>query len=720
MTHSQQLLTKHPSSSPHFPTPSSPPSSAEDKDPALQPFLDAAQSHSLARPAAREPFPLATAAPVANQAPSLMDRDSTKDLQSPLNQIQIQNPMMMAQAHPGSAGRQSPPDSPPQPHLLAEEEQSVAPPRQKSVSQNMDHSIAEKNRVPAESASSVSVASSRRPSLPGNSNTMHKTKSSASSSATPALTKRQNIVFVDPDDANAPWWWPAIVVPQKEFHEFRRAYALDMEEPKDGEYLVCYFEDASFSTIPETAAIPFNPNQHPYTTYLHGPDGDEFKQDNAVRLATEYYSSGVPPASFVWLHGGSILPGHLSGVVPGAPPRLGLPSGMDGAQPALTLPTQASSKRSRQQQLQLNSAAAAAAFETGGGGGSKRSNGSVANGSGREIAAGGKKVRREVGASESARFSSRPFPFFDLFVALRQTSPPSISTSGALRTKGGLANTVNASPVAKRGNSVSSKSDKVEQRESSSVEPSPGPVFVRKSSVMGIMAAGVPSSAAALTKRGSKADINGMKPNSVSPPKTMPMPGVVSSSSMIPLGNGRTRQPPQQVVVGSNVALCTLCGKPSTNCVCATSPYQQFHPVVGVGASSASASLQYASQFQHPVLASQAGHHTTPKFHEAVASSHHVRSSFHVQPGPPYGASSSSSASQQRPIVSSSESHVATGAQQMHAQQAPPAAVQTPVNMFAPICVQKRGDRGEFLMLRGIVPINSRKGWMDDFVVGFQ
>ncbi|KAI9342856.1 hypothetical protein BDR26DRAFT_260110 [Obelidium mucronatum] len=53
--------------------------------------------------------------------------------------------------------------------------------------------------------------------------------------------------------------------------------------------------------------MPFNPRSHPYITYLNGSHGSNFKRDNAVRLATDYYENGIIPPSFLWLNGG-LLP----------------------------------------------------------------------------------------------------------------------------------------------------------------------------------------------------------------------------------------------------------------------------------------------------------------------------------------------------------------------------------------------------------------------------
>ncbi|KAJ3276312.1 hypothetical protein HK104_003672, partial [Borealophlyctis nickersoniae] len=113
---------------------------------------------------------------------------------------------------------------------------------------------------------------------------------------------KRRLVFVDPDDADAPWWWPGMVVPREELVVFKNHVGEDnVKEPLDGECVVCYFEDGSYGTVPESAALPFCPYQPPYTTYLTGPNAASFRNDNAVILATTYWEKGFVPPSFSWL-----------------------------------------------------------------------------------------------------------------------------------------------------------------------------------------------------------------------------------------------------------------------------------------------------------------------------------------------------------------------------------------------------------------------------------
>ncbi|CAG8533556.1 13636_t:CDS:2 [Acaulospora colombiana] len=75
----------------------------------------------------------------------------------------------------------------------------------------------------------------------------------------------------------------------------------DVQYPGEGENLVCYFEDGSFSIVSEKDLLPFDPNSEPYTTYMEGPNFSKFQKDEAVTLATLYFEKGAVPPSFKWL-----------------------------------------------------------------------------------------------------------------------------------------------------------------------------------------------------------------------------------------------------------------------------------------------------------------------------------------------------------------------------------------------------------------------------------
>jgi len=116
-------------------------------------------------------------------------------------------------------------------------------------------------------------------------------------------TTRRKVVFVDPQDKNASYWWPALVVPKRDFDIFRKLMSEDFEEPNDDEYLVCYFEDGSFSLVQRSETVSFSPYADPYKSYLTGECAMDFRKDKAVILATIYWQSAKPPPTFTWLLG---------------------------------------------------------------------------------------------------------------------------------------------------------------------------------------------------------------------------------------------------------------------------------------------------------------------------------------------------------------------------------------------------------------------------------
>ncbi|KAF0492643.1 hypothetical protein F8M41_021575 [Gigaspora margarita] len=128
---------------------------------------------------------------------------------------------------------------------------------------------------------------------------------------------RRKVVFVDPDDPDAPHWWPALVVPRKEIEIFKQKMDNDVQYPSDGESLVCYFEDGSYSIVPEKDQKPFDPKIEPYTTYMEGPNSEAFQKDKAVTLATLYFEKGVVPPVFKWIRNEDTSGGNISTCTPG-------------------------------------------------------------------------------------------------------------------------------------------------------------------------------------------------------------------------------------------------------------------------------------------------------------------------------------------------------------------------------------------------------------------
>jgi hypothetical protein len=112
---------------------------------------------------------------------------------------------------------------------------------------------------------------------------------------------KRRVVFVDPDDPQALYWWPAMVVPPQDFRSFRKMLAQDITEPQENEFLVCYFEDGSFSTVGASECVPFCPTDPPYSRYLRGPHRKAFISDQAIKYATLYWDQHIVPLSFTWV-----------------------------------------------------------------------------------------------------------------------------------------------------------------------------------------------------------------------------------------------------------------------------------------------------------------------------------------------------------------------------------------------------------------------------------
>lgn len=112
---------------------------------------------------------------------------------------------------------------------------------------------------------------------------------------------RQKIVFVDPEDPTCPFWWPALIVPAEHLHLFPHTDP-GSSAPSPDEIVVCYFEDGSFSVVPQSAMQPFSLKSGLYVKYRNDPElGQSFLQDRAVLRATKFWAEGIVPQAFSWL-----------------------------------------------------------------------------------------------------------------------------------------------------------------------------------------------------------------------------------------------------------------------------------------------------------------------------------------------------------------------------------------------------------------------------------
>ena len=125
------------------------------------------------------------------------------------------------------------------------------------------------------------------------------------------MSLRSKVVFVDPDDDSCPYWWPALVVPNEYLHLFQQT--INEQVPVNGtDLVVCYFEDGSFSVVPESAIKPFSPSREPFTLYQKDPATRKvFLTDRAVIRATKFCTDGIVPLAFTWLHPNTGTDGRL-------------------------------------------------------------------------------------------------------------------------------------------------------------------------------------------------------------------------------------------------------------------------------------------------------------------------------------------------------------------------------------------------------------------------
>ncbi|KAJ1982803.1 hypothetical protein H4R35_000162 [Dimargaris xerosporica] len=119
--------------------------------------------------------------------------------------------------------------------------------------------------------------------------------------ATRRRSPKRQLVFVDPDDEEAPYWWPAMVVANDDLAVFSQSISNFTDQPGKGEYLVCYFEDGSYSIVSKRDTRPFSPSLPPYSAYRYGPHSHEFKHDRGVQLATLYHEMAMAPDTFAWI-----------------------------------------------------------------------------------------------------------------------------------------------------------------------------------------------------------------------------------------------------------------------------------------------------------------------------------------------------------------------------------------------------------------------------------
>ncbi|CAI2179286.1 3567_t:CDS:2 [Funneliformis geosporum] len=112
------------------------------------------------------------------------------------------------------------------------------------------------------------------------------------------IFKGRDIVFVDPLDDKAEFWWPAMIVPNNEIDESMDVDGKLEENLLAGKFLVRYFEDMTYSVVEQRGLKHFIPDEEPYLSFKN--NCDKFSSHIGVRRALQCKGKGEPNKSFKW------------------------------------------------------------------------------------------------------------------------------------------------------------------------------------------------------------------------------------------------------------------------------------------------------------------------------------------------------------------------------------------------------------------------------------
>ncbi|ORX90881.1 hypothetical protein K493DRAFT_55603 [Basidiobolus meristosporus CBS 931.73] len=140
--------------------------------------------------------------------------------------------------------------------------------------------------------------------------------------------KGREVVFVDPLDESAEYWWPAMVVPPSEIDRSMVSRKLECDE-----CLVRYFEDNKFSICKISELTLFQPGEDPFNEFT---DHRSFLRDPGVVIALKYLQTGELGKKFMWKLWGKDKAIPPVAPHPSTPPsdqeKAGLPNGDSDAQ----------------------------------------------------------------------------------------------------------------------------------------------------------------------------------------------------------------------------------------------------------------------------------------------------------------------------------------------------------------------------------------------------
>nr|CAG8503619.1 3783_t:CDS:10 [Entrophospora candida] len=137
-----------------------------------------------------------------------------------------------------------------------------------------------------------------QPSKPSRKSLRHSKETLNSNESLVQDFKGRDVVFVDPLDKNAGFWWPAMIVPNDELDE-SMDFDCDIDHLLlEGNFLVKYFEDMTYSVVEHKGLKHFMLGDEPYLTFVKKKG---FLDHIGVKRALKCIkNNGEPSKSFQW------------------------------------------------------------------------------------------------------------------------------------------------------------------------------------------------------------------------------------------------------------------------------------------------------------------------------------------------------------------------------------------------------------------------------------
>ncbi|OLY78969.1 hypothetical protein AYI68_g6972 [Smittium mucronatum] len=102
-----------------------------------------------------------------------------------------------------------------------------------------------------------------------------------------SIWEHKQVVFVDPLEKDAAYWWAAMIVPKNEIDISMNCGDVGADE--------CVVR----SVVPYSDLAIFDMSSEPFKTFKEN-GGDEFASDKGIQAAIEYLFKGSLPTDFMW------------------------------------------------------------------------------------------------------------------------------------------------------------------------------------------------------------------------------------------------------------------------------------------------------------------------------------------------------------------------------------------------------------------------------------